>query len=291
MLARTAEVVEYLHHLNLAVDQSALDPADRVTARREVRQDLGLSRGQVFALSADMPHGRDQQIAMASMIQLVLKTSILLTVLAIGLSTRPQDIAHVLRRPGLLFTSLLSISVAMPLFAACMVAVTHLLPVVQIALIALSVSPIPPMLPKKARKAAGDASYAIGLLVAVALLAIATVPLSVHFLREIFGRQAAISPTTIASISATNVLVPMGAGLLVHHFTHSLAERVARPVSVLASILLFASILPILFTAAPAIVSLIGGGTLAAVAAFVRLDLASATCWVDPIRPIEPSWP
>lgn len=58
-LARTAEVVEYLHHLNLAVDQSALDPADRVTACREVRQGLGLSRGQVFALSADMPHGRD----------------------------------------------------------------------------------------------------------------------------------------------------------------------------------------------------------------------------------------
>jgi bile acid:Na+ symporter, BASS family len=210
---------------------------------------------------------------MAFLIQLVLKTSILLTVFAIGLSTRPQDIAYVLRRPGLLVRSLLSISVAMPLFTASMVAVTHLLPVVQIALITLSVSPIPPVLPKKARKTGGDASYAIGLLVVVALLAIAFVPLSVHFLGRIFGRQAEISPSTIASILATNVLAPMGAGLLVHYVAHSFAERIARPVSVLASILLVASLVPILFTAAPAILSLIGSGTLAAVAAFVLFGL------------------
>ena len=210
---------------------------------------------------------------MGFLIQLVLKTSILLTVFAIGLSTRPQDIVYVLRRPRLLVKSLLSISVAMPLFAASMIAVTHLQPVVKIALITLSVSPIPPMLPKKARKAAGDASYAIGLLVVVAVLAIAFVPLSVHFLGKIFGREADISPTTIALILATNVLVPMGAGLLVHHVARSFAEWIARPVSVIASILLVASILPILFTAAPAILSLIGSGTLAAVVAFVLFGL------------------
>ncbi len=212
---------------------------------------------------------------MASLIPLVLKASIMLMVFGIGLSTRPQDVAYVLRRPGLLAKSLLSINVVMPLFAVSMVAVTNLQPVVQIALIALSVSPIPPLLPTKAHKTAGDASYAIGLLVVAALLAIAFVPLSVNLLGRIFGKEVDISPATIASGLATNVLAPIGAGLLVHHFARPIAERIARPVSLLASILLVASVLPILFTAAPAILSLVGNGTVAAVAAFVLVGLAA----------------
>lgn len=212
---------------------------------------------------------------MASLIQIVLKTSILLTVFGIGLSTRPQDVLYVLRRPVLLVKSLLSIGLVMPLFAVSMVAVTHLDPVVQIALIALSVSPIPPMLPKKARKAAGDASYAIGLLVLAALLAIAFVPLSVNLLGDIFGREVQISPATIASMLAINVLAPIAAGLLVHRFARPIAERIARPVSQLASILLAASVLPILFTQAPVILGLIGNGTLAAVVAFVLAGLVA----------------
>jgi BASS family bile acid:Na+ symporter len=212
---------------------------------------------------------------MASLIQLVLKASIMLTVFAIGLSTRPQDVAFIIRRPGLLVRSLLSISIVMPLFAACTVAVISLQPVVKIALIALAVSPVPPMLPKKARSATGDASYAIGLVVVVALLAIAFVPLSVRFLGEAFGRQAAISPTTIAWILATNVLAPIGAGIFIHHFAHNIAERAARPISLLASVLLFASVLPILFTQAPAILSLVGNNTLIAVAAFVLFGLTA----------------
>jgi len=211
---------------------------------------------------------------MASLILLVLKASILLTVFAIGLSTRPQDVTYVLRRPGLLVRSLVSINVVMPLFAACMIAVTHLQPAVQIALISLSVSPIPPMLPKKARKAAGDASYAIGLLVVAAILAIPFVPLAVHWLGKAFSTEAEISPATIALILAINVLAPLGAGILVHHVSHPIAERIARPLSVFASILLIASVLPILFTQTPAILSLIGNGTLAAVAAFVLVGLA-----------------
>jgi uncharacterized membrane protein len=43
---RAAEVVEYLDHLNLVVERSQLDHSDRVMARREDRQGLGLSRGR-----------------------------------------------------------------------------------------------------------------------------------------------------------------------------------------------------------------------------------------------------
>ncbi len=212
---------------------------------------------------------------MASLIHLMLKASIVLTVFALGLSTRPQDVAYIIRRPELLLKSLLSINIVMPLFVVSMIAIIQLEPVVQIALISLSVSPIPPMLPKKARKAAGDASYAIGLLVLVALLAVALVPLSVHLMGWAFSRHAEISRTDVGLILAANVLTPMGAGLVVRHVARQFAERIAVPISLFASILLMACIPPILFTATPAILSLIGNGTLIAIVAFVLVGLAA----------------
>lgn len=149
-------------------------------------------------------------------------------------------------------------------------------------MISLSVSPIPPMLPKKALNAAGDASYAIGLLVVAALLAIAIVPLSVRLMGWAFGRQAEISRTEVALILAANVLAPLGAGLLVHHAARQFSERIARPLSLLASILLVACIPPILFTATPAILSLIGNGTLIAIVAFILVGLAAGHLFGGP---------
>ena len=149
---------------------------------------------------------------MAALILFGLKASILLTVFSIGLSTIPRDVAYVVCRPSLLIRSLLSLNVVMPLFAALMLAIVHLQPAVEIGLIALSVSPVPPLLPKKTRKTAGDASYAIGLVVVAAFLAIVFVPLSVHWLGMAFDTRSEISPTTIALIMATNVLAPMGLG-------------------------------------------------------------------------------
>lgn len=212
---------------------------------------------------------------MSTLIPLVLKGSILLTVFVIGLSTEPQDLTYVVRRPGLLARSLLSINIFMPLFAASLVAAKHLLPVMGIILITLSVSPVPPLLPRKARNATGDSSYAIGLLVIAALLAVAFVPLAVDLLGWTFGKATTISPQAIALILARDVLAPLGAGLLVHYSARPFAERIARPLSVVAWILLFASVLPILFTALPAILSLIGNGTLVAIIAFVVAGLAA----------------
>ncbi len=212
---------------------------------------------------------------MVALIQFTLAASILLAVFAIGLTTRPQDVAYVVFRPRLLIRSLVSINVIMPLFASVIVAITHLQPVVEIVLITLSVSPIPPLLPKKAHKVAGDASYAIGLLVVAAFLAVGFVPLAVHWLGKAFGTQSEIPITTIALIVATKVLAPLGCGLMVHHFARPFAERIAKPLAAVASILLIVSVLPILVTKMPEILSLISSGTLLALAAFVLVGLVA----------------
>jgi bile acid:Na+ symporter, BASS family len=211
---------------------------------------------------------------MAALILLAIKTSIMLMVFALGLSTRPKDLTYVISRPWLLARSILSIHLVVPLATALMISLFDLNPLVKMALISLAVSPIPPLLPKKTAKLS-DGSYGIGLLLVVALASILIVPLSVKLLGGAFGREAQFSISAVAIIIAENMLAPIAAGLVVRHFAGALAERIAKPISRFAPILLIVAVLPVLFKAAPAIWSLVGSGTLPAIVAFILVGLAA----------------
>ena len=214
-------------------------------------------------------------MALTTLIILALKTSIFLTVFGLSLQATMDAAFYLFRRPAELVRSLLSMYVVMPLFATALVAVFDLHPAVEIALITLAVSPVPPLLPKKGRKAGGPGDYVIGLLVAAALFAIVFVPLAVDLLGRVFGRPAQISVATIAQLVFTTVFLPLAAGIAVRHFAPAFADRIAKPISLVAAVLLPASALPVVFTAWPAITSLIGNGTIIAIAAFVIVGLAT----------------
>jgi BASS family bile acid:Na+ symporter len=136
---------------------------------------------------------------LASLIQLALHVSILLNVFALGLSATLADTTYLFRRPVQLGKALLSMNVVMPVFAALMVTAFDLHPALKIALVALSVSPIPPLLSKKALQAGGKGSYTIGLLVALSLLAIVVVPAALELLQHIFTVPLGISPGATAA--------------------------------------------------------------------------------------------
>lgn len=209
------------------------------------------------------------------MILLALKTSIFLTVFGLALKTTMDDALYLFRRPSELVPSLLSMYVIMPLFAAALVALFDLHPAVEIALIALAVSPVPPVLPNKQVKAGGRGSYAMGLLVAAAVLAVVSVPLAVDLLGRVFGGSAQISVATIAQLVLTTVILPLAAGVAVRHFAPAFADRIGKLISLVAAVLLIASALPVVIIAWPSIASLIGNGTIIAIAAFVIVGLAA----------------
>lgn len=71
----------------------------------------------------------------------MLKASVLLIVFAIGLRASAQDATYLFRRPGELVRAVLAMNVLMPLFAVSLVYMFDLNPAVNIALVALSVSP------------------------------------------------------------------------------------------------------------------------------------------------------
>src|ERR1700744_6452384 len=111
-------------------------------------------------------------MTLQSSIHLGLVISIVVTVFAVGLGVTWRDIAERFQKPSDLFRALLAMDVIMPAFALGAVAVTDLPGPVKMALILLSISPVPPLLPMKALKASGKEGGIIGLLVAAALVAL-----------------------------------------------------------------------------------------------------------------------
>lgn len=214
-------------------------------------------------------------MTLATLISIILRASVTLMVFALGLRVSLGDVIHLFGRPGLLLRSTLSMNVVMPLFAAAVVASIDLHPPVRIALLLLSISPVPPLLPARELKAGGGSSFTFGLLVTEAALAILIVPISVELFERVFGRQAHVTAAAVALVVLITVLAPLGAGMLVRRAAIGLADRIVKPLSVVATVLLLASLIPILFIAMPSIVTLIGNGTLAAIVAFILAGLGA----------------
>ena len=209
-----------------------------------------------------------------NLVVLALKASVVLSVFAIGLEARFADAAYLFRRPGLLLRSALAMNVVMPLVAAEMAWLFDLPGAVEVALVALAVSPVPPILPKKQIKARGESSYAIGLLVGAAAAAVVFVPLAVELLGLTFRMSVHMSPWPVAALVLATVLAPLGAGMLAGRLAPDLAARFARPVALVAGLALAAAFLAVLVSAWPSMAALIGSGAILALAAFVLIGLA-----------------
>jgi bile acid:Na+ symporter, BASS family len=205
---------------------------------------------------------------MTAIILLVLKASIILSVFAIGLKATFADATFLFRRPGHLFRALLSMNVLLPLVALTLGAPFDLHPAVKIALVVISVSPIPPILPNKALKAGGKEDYTIGLLVATATLSIIFIPITMEIFEKITGVALTMWAGSVAILVLTTILVPLLVGIIVRKIAHTIADRVAKPISVIASVLLLLSALPVLIGAGRTVFSVIGDGTILSLAVF-----------------------
>lgn len=210
---------------------------------------------------------------LTTLIPLILKTSIVLIVLELGLKANVADATSLFRRPHHLVRALLSMNVVMPLFALALALSFNLHPAVKIALVALSVSPVPPLLPRKALKAGGREDYIVGLLVAMALLAIIVIPVTMKIFERFVGVPLQMPARSVASLVLSTILGPLLVGIVVRMLAPWLAERAARPVGILGLVLLILSVLPVLFVSARTILSLIGNGTVLSFAAFALVGL------------------
>jgi bile acid:Na+ symporter, BASS family len=204
---------------------------------------------------------------------LALQVSILSTVFGFGLNTTHGDLQYVARRPGLLARALLAVFVIMPVVAVALVRMFNFSATVEIVLVALAISPVPPLLPKRETEAGGQTSFGLGLMAILALVSIVAVPVAVEILERYFGRPFAMAPGAVAAIVLKAALVPLAAGMAVRAILPTVAERLEAVVTLVAKVLLPLAIVALLLGTFSAIWAFVGPGTILAMVIFIAAGL------------------
>ena len=205
---------------------------------------------------------------------IALKVSIALTLFGFGIHATQEDLLYLLRRPRTLVRSFAAMFVVIPVFAILMTRFVSFSRAVVIALIALSISPVPPFLPKKVTKSGGHAQYGLGLMVTAASFSIVFVPLAVYVIGKYFHQPFSMGPGAVAKLIVLSVLAPLAAGIVFRQVAPTIAERIADPLARIAGIVLLGGILCILAFSLPSAWALIGNGTILAFIAFAICGLA-----------------
>lgn len=162
----------------------------------------------------------------------------------------------------------------MPVLAVLLVRFLRLSPEVSIALVALSISPLPPLLPQRGEKAGGSTRYGLGLVLVLAVLATPVIFIATMLLDKVFGRDYVATPLALAQLLGFSILAPLVLGMAVARVRPETAERLEKHLSRAQRVLLPTAAAALLISAAPAIGALVGNHTLAAIAIFVIAGFA-----------------
>jgi bile acid:Na+ symporter, BASS family len=210
----------------------------------------------------------------AQIVKLALQASIMLTVFGFGLGATLKDVLYLVRHPRMLLISLVSMFIVMPFIALALVLVFDPPQAARVALVALALSPVPPILLTRQRKAGGRASYGLGLTAAVSILSIVLVPALVAFLGRLMDRPFEMGPGAVAGQVVVAVVLPLAAGMLLRALLPAMADRLERPVALVANVVLLAAAVIVLAAAFPRLAQVLTFGTVAALVIFTVLGLA-----------------
>jgi BASS family bile acid:Na+ symporter len=209
----------------------------------------------------------------AQIIGLVLQASLVAIVFCVALNTQRGDMVSLLRRPGLWLRSVLSMNIIMPVIAALLALAFALDKEIEVALIALAVAPVPPILPNKLMKAGASRSYSVALLALSAAVSVVLIPLMIWLVAKAFGREVLVPPVAVLKAVAMSVLVPLILGALVRELAPKLATKLAGPLSMVANILLVVAFVPVLVIAWQELVKLAGNFTFVAITVLTLVGL------------------
>jgi BASS family bile acid:Na+ symporter len=212
-------------------------------------------------------------MSLRQLVVLAFQVSILCTVFGFGLRATSEDLLYLLRRRGLLLRSLIAVFIVMPVVALVLDRTFDFRPTVEIALVALALSPVPPLLPKKETKLGGNASYALGLMALLSLLSIVVVPLALELVGRFVGRSFEMGAGAIARVVLIAAILPLIAGMAVRALVPGIADRIEKPVGMVARVLLPVAVLALVAGSWQAIWAAVGDGTILAIVAFVAAGL------------------
>lgn len=178
------------------------------------------------------------EVAIAYLIGLLVKLSVFVMVFALGLNATREDAIYLERKPGLLARSLFAAYVLTPLIAVALTLLISAPPAVEVGVLLFAISAGAPILPKKLTQLGVSPRCIYSLEIAMALVAVVTVPISLALLRPLFPKAITAAPLDVARVVVASFLAPLLGGMTFRYFLPSLAGRIRQPLMAVAGIVL-----------------------------------------------------
>lgn len=200
--------------------------------------------------------------------------SVALGIAAIGLqSTLGLGLNFVRADPIGATRSMLAMFMAVPAFVLAVIWILPLERSVALALLALSVSPMPPLLAIKEKEIGGTDDYITGTLLLAPLAAVIAIPVFVWLAQGVFGRPGGHNLHAVIYIFVVTVGAPLLLGMLVNRFAPKTAAKLVQPFKVLGTGLLVIVTVAIIIVAFPATRDAVGNGTVLVIVAIAAFGL------------------
>jgi BASS family bile acid:Na+ symporter len=203
---------------------------------------------------------------------------------SLGLMIGREQIAAAAQRRGVLAFALFAVFVPVPAAAVLAVTLFGLKGVVAAGILLMAISPGAPVALRRAIEAGGGAPFAPALHVAILVLAMVSVPASLAFLSEMYGKSFAVTPLEVARQVFFVQLLPLGLGAALRAWRPAAAMRLERPLARITNPALVAALVLLLVVLWPSLVE-IGWAPFAAGAGLTAcaLVLGAACAWRDPV--------
>jgi BASS family bile acid:Na+ symporter len=214
----------------------------------------------------------------AEILKLLIVASVVGSVFSLALRSHPQDALYLFRRPALALRALVAMFLIVPIATLGLVVVLAPGPVVAITLLVLSLSPVPPLLPKKQAKAGAEASYDTGLLISAAIVSLLVMPIGLDLFSGFF--QRAIAPVPLSGMVITlaiTIVAPLAAGLAAQAVIKDRDRQtwLADVIGKGSGIILIVCALVLVAFLFPSLSKVVGGGALVAIVAMILVGLAA----------------
>jgi BASS family bile acid:Na+ symporter len=132
----------------------------------------------------------------------------------LGLAIVPSEFRWLLSRSGLMLKGLFSVLVAVPALAWVVAWALDLPRAAEIGIMLMAISPGAPVALRRSLGAGGHRSFAPALQIAVAALAVISMPLSIAAFDEYYGGTATVDPRHLARQVFMAQLLPLSLGML-----------------------------------------------------------------------------
>jgi len=206
-------------------------------------------------------------------LKLVLLLGVVLLVVAIGLRARLEQPLLLLRRPALALRALVAMYLFLPALVLALVWMLPLQAGVGAVLLGLAVSPVLPPWARKGAALGARSDYVIGLQVLSSAVALLVIPVMLWIVEALFGVQVSLRPLAVEQVLLVTVALPLAVGMVLARLTPAAAPRLASRAERWGGVLLLLGLAVLLPLQLPAILGVLGQGTLALILAVVALGL------------------